>query len=255
MEIQRQSDYYSLDRPEVHRANLTSEQIRDMTSGPSIPTGMLNTRTASRDEEEEDALWDSFNYELCPECGQDADKHVMGRDTIIGKPHLYCTAAFGGDAITPAPWLVGDEEEEDEDYEGEAAPQVLPPEFGEAVIRALVRKHLGRTADIQNKLLQAEGEEIEGIGQYLDFLDEARGAGDADATAVIEEAISDEQDHVRNIGEVLQREASPAALLTRLAPMLLSMGGDGGGALDQTLGDISGAESKAAFDRAAEEAY
>lgn len=188
MEIQRQSDYYSLDRPEVHRANLTSEQIRDMTSGPSIPTGMLNTRTASRDEEEEDALWDSFNYELCPECGQDADKHVMGRDPIIGKPHLYCTAAFGGDAITPAPWLVGDEEEEGDDEEGESAPQVLPPEFGEAALRALMRRH----------------------------------------------------------------EASPAALLTRLAPMVLSMGGgeDGGGMIEEALGDVSGASSKAAIDRA-----
>jgi hypothetical protein len=30
-------------------------------------------------------------------------------------------------------------------------------------------------------------------------------------------------------------------------------GGDGGGVLDQALGDVSGAESKAAFDRAAEE--
>ena len=53
-------------------------------------------------------------------------------------------------------------------------------------------------------------------------------------------------------GMLNTRTANPAALM-RLLP-LLGVGGDqSGGYLDQALGDVSGAESKAAFDRAEEE--
>lgn len=49
MEIQRQSDYYSLDRPEIHRATLTPQQIADFTKGVGIPQGTMNTRLAWRE--------------------------------------------------------------------------------------------------------------------------------------------------------------------------------------------------------------
>ena len=54
MEIQRQSDYYSLDRPEIHRATLTAQQISDFTKGVGIPQGTMNTRTASDEDSESD---------------------------------------------------------------------------------------------------------------------------------------------------------------------------------------------------------
>lgn len=47
MEIQRQSDYYGLDRPEPRQAHLTADQIAALISGPQITPGLLNTRTAA----------------------------------------------------------------------------------------------------------------------------------------------------------------------------------------------------------------
>ncbi len=52
MEIQRQSDYYGLDRPEPRQAHLTADQIAALISGPQITPGLLNTRTAWRDGQE-----------------------------------------------------------------------------------------------------------------------------------------------------------------------------------------------------------
>jgi hypothetical protein len=46
MEIQRQSDYYGLDRPEPRQAHLTADQISALIAGPQITPGLLNTRTA-----------------------------------------------------------------------------------------------------------------------------------------------------------------------------------------------------------------
>lgn len=57
--------------------------------------------------------------------------------------------------------------------------------------------------DMDDELLQSLGEEIEGIGQYGQFLDEAQALGDEDAEAAIEEAIADETDHVENFSEAL----------------------------------------------------
>lgn len=47
MEIQRQSDYYGLDRPEPRQAHLTADQIAALIAGPQITPGLLNTRTAA----------------------------------------------------------------------------------------------------------------------------------------------------------------------------------------------------------------
>lgn len=52
MEIQRQSDYYNLDRPVVSPPRLTASEITDFTKGVGIPQGLLNTRTAWREGEE-----------------------------------------------------------------------------------------------------------------------------------------------------------------------------------------------------------
>ena len=56
---------------------------------------------------------------------------------------------------------------------------------------------------MESDLLQAEGEEIEGIGLYNEFLDNAREQGDEHAQAVISEAIADEHDHAHNFAEAL----------------------------------------------------
>lgn len=32
---------------------------------------------------------DGFDYELCEECHQDLDKHVIAPD-VLGNPHAYC---------------------------------------------------------------------------------------------------------------------------------------------------------------------
>lgn len=57
MEIQRQSDYYGLDRPEPRQAHLTADQIAALIAGPQITPGLLNTRTAEAKTEDDDAEW------------------------------------------------------------------------------------------------------------------------------------------------------------------------------------------------------
>jgi hypothetical protein len=57
VEIQRQSDYYGLDRPEPRQAHLTADQIAALIAGPQITPGLLNTRTAEAKTEDDDAEW------------------------------------------------------------------------------------------------------------------------------------------------------------------------------------------------------
>jgi hypothetical protein len=65
--------------------------------------------------------------------------------------------------------------------------------------------------EVRNDLLQAEGEEIESLGLYSQFLDDAEEAGDDQAADVIDEALSDEKDHARNFGELIKHFSSENA--------------------------------------------
>lgn len=180
MEIQRQSDYYSLDRPEIHRATLTAQQISDFTRGVRIPQGMMNTRTAS-DEDSEADLDDDI---------EDAYDRL---DVPMG---------------TRMSWREGEE--------WTYSPEDFVPE---------------------------EEDVYEPNAEELDLEDEL----ESRERYVPEDLVERRREGFRT--------ANPALL--RLLPLMgMGMGGDGGdggGVLDQALGDVSGAESKAAFDRAAEE--
>jgi hypothetical protein len=59
--------------------------------------------------------------------------------------------------------------------------------------------------DMRDELLQSVGEEIEGIGQYSQFLDEANELGDDESAGAIQEALDDEMDHVENFTDSLER--------------------------------------------------
>lgn len=78
--------------------------------------------------------------------------------------------------------------------------------------------------DMRDELLQSVGEEIEGIGQYNQFLDEAHELGDDQAAATIQEAIDDEQDHVENFTDALERTSGMNDVVRRFQA-------SGGGAL------------------------
>ena len=67
------------------------------------------------------------------------------------------------------------------------------------------RYHAG---DLANDLVQAQGEEVEGIGQYQQFLDDARAAGDEGAASMIEEILGDEHDHARELADAVGRQAA-----------------------------------------------
>ena len=56
--------------------------------------------------------------------------------------------------------------------------------------------------------MQAQGEEVEGIGQYQQFLDDARAAGDEGAASMIEEILGDEHDHARELADAVGRQAA-----------------------------------------------
>ena len=77
---------------------------------------------------------------------------------------------------------------------------------------------------MRDELLQSVGEEIEGIGQYNQFLDEAHEQGDDDAASVIQEALDDEVDHVENFTDALERQGGMNDVVRRFQA-------SGGGAL------------------------
>lgn len=260
MEIQRQSDYYGLDRPEFHAASLSADQIADFTKGVGIPTGMLNTRTAWREGEPwtydpamhvpEEDVYEPTQEELDEQAYlDDLDNHIPEDLVEGGEEPLYVH-----DSHTPAPWLLPDYEDEEEDEDEDALEPVghgQGPNL-DAMLNELVRRQIS-ASEIDNELLQAEGEEIEGIGMYNQFLEDAQAAGDEHAEAVISEALQDEHDHVNNFANALQgreayyRHANPAAALA-IGEGVSQLAQMGQHAADEFANE--GARSKAALDEA-----
>lgn len=175
MEIQRQSDYYGIDRPEPRQAHLTVDQIAAFTRGLQITPGLLNTRTAS----DPNGFYEPSYTEggpAFPSAGMAVDaleSHALNGIVDVIGPGVSMT----GDAFTdttsfnPGPMAPG---------------------------------KTGSDHRVRHELLQAEGEEIEGIGLYQDFLDDAMEAGDEQAAGVIGEALHDELDHAHNFADVLR---------------------------------------------------
>lgn len=305
MEIQRQSEYYSIDLPETRRVSFTADQIRDMTSGPSIPTGLLNTRTAWRegqewtydpamhvpDSKDEAPDWSDEDYyldELDQE--QDAKKHHIPDELVedLGEhPHRHHGKALdepprekyisdfafdypGAKREEYKPWD-GDHSDEKKRFAHyrlaeEGAPTVpdlirtpdsgsgggsfgsspMGPEIGGTAMPTMglaagalrgglydqvanevgfgssmtgqentpsfnpgpkVGYHYASDDEVKSDLTQAVGDEVKTIGEYQGFLDDAEEAGDDQAAAALSESIQDEQDHAKNFGEALAREA------------------------------------------------
>ena len=68
------------------------------------------------------------------------------------------------------------------------------------------RRFYADEEEVRNNLIQSVGEEIEGIGLYNDFLDDAEDAGDEEAAEAIEETIHDEYEHVDQFSDALERQ-------------------------------------------------
>lgn len=66
------------------------------------------------------------------------------------------------------------------------------------------RPFVASEEDVRDDLLQAEGDEVHTLGEYHQFLDDARESGDDEVAALFEEALADEQDHAHNFGQALQ---------------------------------------------------
>lgn len=80
--------------------------------------------------------------------------------------------------------------------------------FGREPINASRRPFVANEEDIRDDLLKAEGDEIHTLGEYHEFLDDARDSGDDYAADIFEEALNDEKDHARNFGEAVDRIAA-----------------------------------------------
>lgn len=61
-----------------------------------MPDGTIDDDATTAYRLEAIALLEAFEFELCEECGRDADAHVIAPDPL-GKPHLYCRAVPAGD--------------------------------------------------------------------------------------------------------------------------------------------------------------
>jgi len=68
------------------------------------------------------------------------------------------------------------------------------------------RRFYADEEEVRNDLIQATGEEIEGIGLYNDFLDDAEDAGDESAAASFRETLGDEYEHVDQFSDALERQ-------------------------------------------------
>lgn len=247
MEIQRQSDYYSLGNPEVRQAHLTADQISKLISGPSITPGLLNTRTASHhvavdhdrppydrspiEREQIQAIMD--DYDMTPEEAiQEYERRTARRtawhegqewnyDPAMHTPedegHDYTQQEIDEeDYLNDLENLIPEEDVEggefgfenggwgrqpnlrEDGYEIDPGESGWGPEPG-----------FGKEAsdEVKSDLLQAVGDEVSTIGEYQGFLDEAQEAGDDQAADALSESINDEQDHAKNFGEALAREA------------------------------------------------
>ena len=98
-----------------------------------------------------------------------------------------------------------------------------PPAPGETV-NINARRRYADEEEVRNNLIQSVGEEIEGIGLYSDFLDDAEDAGDDDAADAIEETIRDEYKHVDQFSDALERQGGMNDVVRRFQA-------SGGGAL------------------------
>lgn len=86
------------------------------------------------------------------------------------------------------------------------------------------RRFYADEEEVRNDLIQSVGEEIEGIGLYNDFLDDAEDVGDDDAADAIEETIHDEYDHLDRFSDALERQGGMNDVVRRFQA-------SGGGAL------------------------
>jgi len=86
------------------------------------------------------------------------------------------------------------------------------------------RRFYADEEEVRNDLIQSVGEEIEGIGLYNDFLDDAEDVGDDNAADAIEETIHDEYDHLDRFSDALERQGGMNDVVRRFQA-------SGGGAL------------------------
>jgi hypothetical protein len=86
------------------------------------------------------------------------------------------------------------------------------------------RRFYADEEEVRNDLIQATGEEIEGIGLYNDFLDDAEDAGDEGAAASFRDTLQDEYEHVDQFSDALERQGGMNDVVRRFQA-------SGGGAL------------------------
>ena len=98
-----------------------------------------------------------------------------------------------------------------------------PPAPGETVNINASRRYADEE-EVRNDLIQATGEEIEGIGLYNDFLDDAEDAGDEGAAASFRDTLQDEYEHVDQFSDALERQGGMNDVVRRFQA-------SGGGAL------------------------
>lgn len=162
----------------------------------------------------------------------------------------WADRSFSGSGPDPKYWFGtsegvidrGDEDIEEVDVtEGDGRVNEWPESERPAQGKKANRFLFSSDDDMSDELLQSVGEEIEGIGQYNQFLDEAQEQGDDQAAALIQEAIDDETDHVENFTDALGRTARAADQSHReLNDVVRRFQASGGGALN---GDQGGNQS------------
>ena len=270
MEIQRQSDTYGLDTPAPRHAQLSAAQISDLTRGPQITPGLLNTRTASgfdfgkgpadhggagpdggptnppeyyedEPDEDEEEFFDPHHGDperyipegdvadgpLSPHYPHVSDADIAEYEEYLDRHNYRHHAAkepgvLGGsdtqsmwDAVPKQtgivfPSIATARGVAQNNLEGDFDPSltgsgddVTPLNKG-PVSPSYTASY--RYADgVDNDLLQAEGDELATIGQYQEFEDEAKAAGDDHAAEVFDEALHDEHDHAKNFGDALRQ--------------------------------------------------
>lgn len=218
----------------LRRSHRTADYDYEGPTNVEVPEGDLEHLRSLSDEEADLGHTDSQNREKAHlidelrEDGFDVSQIVASYgvgNQGMGQPGgaflqpggaSWADRSFSGSGPDPKYWFGtseglidrGDEDIEEVDVtEGDGRvnewPQSERPAQGKKANRFL----FASDDDMSDELLQSVGEEIEGIGQYGQFLDEAREQGDDEAAAAISEAMDDEADHVENFTDVLGHTA------------------------------------------------
>lgn len=184
-------------------------------------------------------LWRSTSEDLLDRGDEDIDEVDVTEGE--GRTNEYTDSDRPAQGKSARRHYAGDDHEEP-DYFPEDGGRKSPPADHryEPDMGREGRRFYADDEEVRNDLIQATGEEIEGIGIYNDFLDDAEDAGQEGAAAAFRDTIQDEYKHVDQFSGALAREGGTHRSEAGMSDVVRRFQASGGGALASSGGGSYG---------------